>query len=593
MNNFLIFRGLSILLLAFIAGFVLIVPYNNIADVPFYLDDFSSIVNNPAINPPFSLPEIWQQYQSRFLTYSSFATQTHFFGILPKPMHLVGLALHFLVSLCLYRFLTCIRKNSVGINQSAPLKRGGFLFCLSVSLLFFAHPQNSQAVVYIAQQAVLWMVLFYLLSLICYVNLRKETSLKKQLIWGLMLTLCAICALFSKQTAATLPIAILLIEWLFFKRYVGRCLVLLGAMLLGSILLVLSLNEFDVLRSLTFLDVRTRETELITRSDYFITQWGILWHYIQQYFTLSEFRLEYDVTLNGSLSDQHVMFLLGHLLMMGISLLCRKVNPLFTFGVLFYYLSHGIESSILPIRDLVFEHRTYLPNIGLSIAFLSAVNWLVQRFHQKTGFDAYRLMYATFTAMLLHVSIVTQDRVEQWSDPSVFYQQEMALSPKSARATGEYANALARQGNCPLALGYYSHALALYESRHQSSLGAQPEMIVNYITCLRGLKIYGKAEYWEDYLLDQVNEPIRRSHILGKRGLFFLQQKEFEKAVNALNESFQLNNKDYAVAMNLAISLVNLGQYKAGENLLRHALILRPSDQVAQQLLERLTSMQR
>ena len=42
-------------------------------------------------------------------------------------------------------------------------------------------------------------------------------------------------------------------------------------------------------------------------------------------------------------------------------------RPVIAFGILFMYLAHAVESGIIPIPELAFEHRTYLPNLGLCL----------------------------------------------------------------------------------------------------------------------------------------------------------------------------------------------------------------------------------
>ncbi len=58
------------------------------------------------------------------------------------------------------------------------------------------------------------------------------------------------------------------------------------------------------------------------------------------------------------------LFLLG-LFGLGLGLLRRR--PLAAFGILFFFAGHLLESTLLPL-ELAFEHRNYLPSLGLILA---------------------------------------------------------------------------------------------------------------------------------------------------------------------------------------------------------------------------------
>lgn len=578
-----LFFSVTLLLLIALIG----LAYAEIILIPFYLDDFSSIIHNPVVQLPVDFYQIWTHYKARFITYSAFALQLEFFGKESASFHLIGLGLHIFVGAGICCFVSLTNQTRILTQKS--------IIAIIPATVFLLHPQNTQAVIYIAQQAVLWAALFYMTSLYCYMHWRNSKSNQStKIIWLGFSFLAACCALFSKQTAASLPLAILMIEWLFFGAYTRRLILMgIGSLLLSFVYLAFNQNwQWNTL--FFYIDSISRETTDIARLDYFANQTVILWHYIAQYFSLSGFRLEYDFKIVESWQVIHWAALFAHVAVLILSVLLKRVSPLITFGVLFYYLTHLIESSFFPIRDIVFEHRTYLPNVGMSIALMAVALVLFEKLSlQLSNVSILFKKAAALTfcvVIILALTHATQNRVGQWADPLVFYKNEITLSPKSPRATGEYANALANSGNCPLSIGYYNHATALYEFRHKSALGIQPEMLINYITCLRMLKVYNKAEKWELFLLERVFEPIRRSMILGQRGQFYLEKKDFQTANKALTEALTLNDKDYAIVMNLAISRVNLGQTEVGRALLNDALILKPGDKMAIHLLGLLNS---
>ena len=43
------------------------------------------------------------------------------------------------------------------------------------------------------------------------------------------------------------------------------------------------------------------------------------------------------------------------------ALVLRKKHPLITFGIVFFFVAHALESTIIPL-EIAFEHRNYLPS---------------------------------------------------------------------------------------------------------------------------------------------------------------------------------------------------------------------------------------
>ena len=67
-----------------------------------------------------------------------------------------------------------------------------------------------------------------------------------------------------------------------------------------------------------------------------------------------------------------LLFILGILI---AAIYWKKTQPLRSFFIVWYFLTLVIESSVIPL-ELVFEHRVYLPSIGLFVVLLSPLlNW--------------------------------------------------------------------------------------------------------------------------------------------------------------------------------------------------------------------------
>ena len=339
--------------------------YSGIGNIPFYLDDYTSVVNNPLFTHPIDYSEIWESNKARFLTYSALAFQFDLFGKTPTYFHYTSASIHVLVAFSVFVLVAQLSHihNILGSQSTQkPLLLGGV-----TASIFLLHPQNTQAVVYIAQQAALWAALFSLFCLVSYIRFRTSTSNTASFLWGGICVLSMAFAAMSKQNAAVVPLMIIIIEWLFYRTYTKSYLtfgVISLAFVVGGAFFV---GE-GFRANLSLLDSLTRETTEISRVDYLATQSKVLAHYLAQFFYPVGLRLEYDSPIEEGWTATTYLFSLIHLVLLAVGLCLVKRLPIAAYGIFFYYVAHLIESSIFPIRDVAFEHRTYLPNVGVSFS---------------------------------------------------------------------------------------------------------------------------------------------------------------------------------------------------------------------------------
>ncbi|MBW8807372.1 MAG: hypothetical protein JF591_00770, partial [Lysobacter sp.] len=113
----------------------------------------------------------------------------------------------------------------------------------------------------------------------------------------------------------------------------------------------------------------------------------------------------------------------------GIATALRKRWPSLFAGWLFFLLSHCIESTILPL-ELYYEHRNYLPSIGLFLAVLSTAAIAVQG---KAPMARGVFVIAT-VALALTLGWLTWGRAAVWQDKDAIVDLALAHHPESLRA---------------------------------------------------------------------------------------------------------------------------------------------------------------
>ncbi len=440
-----------------------------------FLDDFRIIVESDALHKVFDPAAIWHFSAARFIASWTLAANYALHGDQVFGYHLVNFLIHLGAGAALWSLLTAL-----GCSPALAAAPGRYRQVPAIAaVIFLLHPLQTQAVTYIVQRYTSLAAMFYLAALAAYAWARLGGGRPPgggfpERLWryGLVVLLAGL-AMFSKQSAATLPLALLLLELLFFRRLSPRAwgmtigaAVLLAAAAAGLV----TLPAFDLVGS-------TRATDQIARGDYLATQMGVLWRYIGLFFWVGEQRLEYDVALASFFSDVTPWLLAaGHLVLLGSGLALWRRAPLISFGIVFYYLAHAVESGFMPIADLAFEHRTYLPNAGLAMVVALGLAWLGQ------ALGRYRIGPLLGAALLLLLAGSTWNRNRLWADPIAFLQADARLSPGSQRAWTSLGKELMRSGRFAEALSALEEAQRIGVLKDSGDL--RPPTLLNMLLAL-------------------------------------------------------------------------------------------------------------
>ena len=247
------------------------------------------------------------------------------------------------------------------------------------ALLFTAHPLQTQAVTYISQRYAAMAALFYLSAVLCYMIARNSGINRQramQYVFFALSLISGLLAFFCKQSAASLPLVILLLEYACYDRTLAGWIQKIKWVLPGMVLfgLVYAYNlglfshtvQFDSILEDVF--EAARETREISRWQYLCTQFNVISIYIRLLFIPVYQNLDYMFPIKKNLFDGATpyafLFLVG---IVAITLWHRKKHPVVFIGVLWFFITLSIESSIFPIKDALFEHRLYLPMFGFSL----------------------------------------------------------------------------------------------------------------------------------------------------------------------------------------------------------------------------------
>jgi tetratricopeptide (TPR) repeat protein len=102
------------------------------------------------------------------------------------------------------------------------------------------------------------------------------------------------------------------------------------------------------------------------------------------------------------------------------------------FGILWFFITLSVESSIIPIIDVIFEHRLYLPSIGFFIALTALVAAGASHLQARMPLTG-RLAAIVAALVVLILGGATFTRNHVWKDEETLWLDAKAKSPAKSR----------------------------------------------------------------------------------------------------------------------------------------------------------------
>ena len=556
-----------------------LMSYSNTFNVPFVFDDEPNIINNPAvkdfvffkdtaklINIPME-EGVRAFFKSRYVGYLTFAVNYKLHGFAVFGYHVVNLLIHIMNALLVYWLIIFTLKTPFFIGDHDQSNKVQFhsLIGFFAALFFVVHPIQTQAVTYVVQRFASLATLFYLISLVLYIKSRCSESPGARFTLYALSIVSAILAMKTKEISFTLPIAISIYEFSFFQGKINKRLLYLLPFILTMLIIPLTLMDFGGMRTdaRSIEEVTTMANKLdISRGDYLITQARVMITYLRLLFVPVMQNIDYDYPIYHSFLAFDVvlsLLILVMLIIVGGYLYSRsrsvnienKLMRLISFGIFFFFLAISVESSLIPITDVIFEHRLYLPSIGFFIAIISSLFLVKEKLSRKTVIGGRIFIYALIMILVVF-SGATYARNTVWQDESRLWEDAVKKSPNKARPHNNFGLAYDKKGDVVAALKEYRLALKLepdYEGVH-----------LNIGT------IYYKQNLLDDALREykaalKLKPKYAKAH--NNIGNVYFKQGRFNQALQEYRMALSIK-PDYAIAHNnLANVYGRLGQYDA------------------------------
>ena len=520
------------------------VIYSNSFDCTFHFDDIISIVKNDAIKDVSDINTIWKSNSRRFIAYLSLAINHHFGALNVWGYHFFNLMIHLTTSLLVY-WLMFITLKTPNVKNLIPVKDQQWI-ALVVALMFVSHPLATQSVTYIIQRMASMVTLFYLFAIILYLKGRlNQGSTSLSIGYFITALIAAIFALFTKENAFTIPLVILLVEISLFKRdkivvNFSKPRIILGCIVFLSFLLLL----FSRVSSSFFQTIPPSfgHTYTVTPWNYLLTQFSVIVKYIQLLCFPINLNFDYDYAISNSLIEPRTFLSLGFLLaLVGLSIYLFKKQKLISFGIMWFFITISIESSFIPLADLIFEHRTYLPSVGFFMILTVGIYQLMWQKNKKIALG--------FIFLIIGInSFATYQRNKVWKNEGTLWNDVIAKSPNKARpylCRGNYYKNLKRNRE---ALSDFTKSISL-----------NPAYIEPYNN--KGTTLYNEGFLTEalSYLNYAIENSPDYTEAYINKGIVLATQKKYSKALENFNRAIEIEPNNADIYINRSLTYLNMG----------------------------------
>ena len=423
--------GGSIWIIAIVLFAATLAAYSNSFWAPFVFDDLQTIQRNASVR----FGDLGFAFYPRALLFKTFTWNSIWSGQEVWSYHVLNFVLHFLNGLLVFVIAgRILRLTATDINRRT--------YAALAAAFFLLHPLQTESVTYISSRSELLSTFFYLLGLLAFIVWPPD---RIRFLCGAVVGLAYVLGVGAKETAITLPAAILLYDFLFISKGRFRALLsrwrfyslyILGASATIYYLLTVGLKEV----------VGSHVSGNLSSWHYFLTETRVLIRYLQLTFLPFGLNLDYDFRPSAGIADPAVLFSVVLLLALGIlGWRLRERAPIFAFSIFWFFVTLSPTSSFAPIADVIFEHRMYLPLAGLAISF----PLLVKRFSPRGP------LFSCWILAALVIGTVSRNYV--WGDEIRLFTDVVAKSSHKKRPYNSLAFAYYKRGD-------YDHAVAVLEN---------------------------------------------------------------------------------------------------------------------------------
>jgi tetratricopeptide (TPR) repeat protein len=460
-----------------------LIAFGNAFPNSFHFDDIVGVVRNPAIRDLKNIPAYFtdpatfglgRTREWRPILQITYALNYFMGGLNPAVFRSFNLLFHIGNAFLIFLIVTAICRQAPE-KILGELHWSAALLALLSAVLFAVHTANSEAVDYIWARSSVLATFFYLLAF--YARGPFSSEKLRSPLWHLGGLVSFALGIGSKATAVTLPATLFIYEFLFLNprslNPVNLFLAEPGRLKKYIPLGALSL-AYVALRMVLFPRMVTSRFGVggprISPYTYLLTQFRAWVYYIKLFLWPHPLMIDFaGFGWSYSLWNSRVLLSLGLVLVILIfAWLIRKIHPLISFFLFWYFIALLPEASVIPLEDAVVGYRAYPAYVGLAVVvvMLSVLGpiWVgrVLQIGKKGKEWRFGLTYGSVAAVvLISLIVATIIRNRDWRNESILWSDVMSKDPTNPRPYMSLGLGYLVQGEYGSARQFFDKAIQL------------------------------------------------------------------------------------------------------------------------------------
>ena len=603
-----IFSILIILSIAFLS-------YFNTFTNSFHFDDFKYIVNNEGLKEDFqhvflsylcfpTCHDILSNLSNRPIIFYTLHLNHSLGGFNVFGFHVVNLTVHIITCLLIFLFA----KEILSINRflkTSDQSKNKLNIPLISALLFAVHPMNTQVITYITGRTTSIAVCFYMASFLFFIK-----GVRQNLPWKILFYALSIVFLImgygSKMIILTVPVMFIIyylfftpLKSIFFKRFfesifiriIIQTIVITSPFILifiSSHLNILSFfrMDFGFLQKLfdpiqiKLMHIDSMAKDNLSMTIYLLTEFKVIvFYYIKMIFFPFNQNIDPDFPVAHGITDSGVALSLGVILLcLFAGIYFYKNNRIIAFGIFWFFITLLPTSSILPLRDMITEHRLYLPLAGFILTIPLCLNQFIIRY-KKSSFKQLAYFILPVFLLIIVFSVLTVKRNFVWKNEKSLWSDAAEKSPRLPRPLNNLAEAYDKEGlaydnkkNYKKAIEFLKKAIAISPTgyKYYNNLGKIYGRLGEFELATKNLKL--ALKYNPDYPFAHYNF----GKVYELRGML---DNAIEEYSTAFKQTKDVYGKKYffEACFNLANVYDKKGEYKKALDTYLNCRKLKPS----------------
>ena len=482
-------------------------------------------------------PDLATNFIMRPIAYATLHLNYMLDGFNPRWYRIVNIIVHALGSILIYALLRLLFRRS---PAAGALPSGSAVFIsATAALLFAAHPLATESVTYIIQRFTSLSTLFYLLTLWLYFYSLQAASRPVRVTLCTLSVIALVLGMQTKECVFTAPLMAVLIDRVVNGTLLGMAArrawpLLLCLPIIPALVILTSMAQhgggLDLGAALNIVNSRDKP---LSHWHYLLTQFTVLTAYLQRIFWPAGLNLDPEWPLYRSLLAAPVLKALTVLsaFIAGAWWAWRRhpdsmLARLAWVFTLWFFVTVSISSGVVPLPDLMADHRTYLPSIGI----FALVACLLDRMRTSQWQPAVSraAIPAGVLVAIAALAWATYSRNEVWRSLENLWTDTAAKSPGKFRVWGNLGAAYSTAGKEEEAIKCYETALKI-EPRFQNAMFNLSNSLLRLGRPKESLDTSFK-------LIQMDKRTATQPHVVYTVGLGLAGVGRYDEAINVFNE---------------------------------------------------------